>query len=118
NPTADTPGKPGIRCKNSICTLESAPRRLSSLQEAKCMAGGKATKATSPLSSEQVQQLERLLPEVGGVQASTIHSDVHWFLPHLGLGDHYFNTTPLPLIAQHVASLVASRILNRSRGGE
>jgi glutamate dehydrogenase len=75
-------------------------------------------KNTSPLTQDQVQEIERLLVAMGEFQASTIRKELEWFLSGLGLHEHYFLTTPLPVIAQHVASLKASRILHRTRGGQ
>jgi glutamate dehydrogenase len=75
-------------------------------------------KNASPLTQDQVHEIERLLLEMGEFQASTIRSELEWFLSDLGLHEHYFLTTPLTVIAQHVASLKASRILHRTRGGQ
>ncbi len=74
------------------------------------------SRTTCPLTQAQVDELERLLLEMGEFEPSGIHAELDWFLHQLGLHRHYFEIMPLPLIAQHVAALKASRILNRSRG--
>ena len=39
-----------------------------------------------------------------------------WFYGELGLDAHYFATTPLQLIAHHIQSLYAAKILARTSG--
>ncbi len=70
----------------------------------------------SPLSPSQYSEIENLLLEMGEFQPRTIREELEWFVHGMGLNPHYFQRTPLPLIAHHVAALKASRILNRERG--
>lgn len=73
---------------------------------------------SGPLSPVQVREIHRLLTEMKEFSAETIEAEVKRFLYDLQLPEHYFQTTPIPSIAEHIAALKAARILSRARSDQ
>ena len=68
------------------------------------------------LGIEEIEQVHQLLEAEGSLSAEAIVSELVWFYRDLGLDAHYFHTTPRPLIARHILSLYAAKILARTSG--
>lgn len=65
---------------------------------------------------DEVAEVYRSLEAERIFTSETILAELRWFYDELGLGAHYFATTPLPLIANHMKSLYAAKILARASG--
>ena len=65
---------------------------------------------------EVVEAVHGLLAEDGALSPEAIAAEVCWFFSDLGLDAHYFHTTPRVLIARHILSLYAAKVLARTSG--
>jgi glutamate dehydrogenase len=65
---------------------------------------------------EEVTEVYRLLEGEHVFTGETLLQEMHWFYSELGLGPHYFAVTPRTLIASHIKSLYAAKVLARASG--
>jgi glutamate dehydrogenase len=67
--------------------------------------------AHSPLSEEQLAQLEKIILEKGEYSPETVREELDWFCSRLGMNEYYFRTTPLATMANHIQAVKAAEII-------
>ncbi|MBN1901673.1 hypothetical protein JW926_10160, partial [Candidatus Sumerlaeota bacterium] len=63
------------------------------------------------LKEEDIRKVENLLVKRGNLTKEAIHKKINRFFGSLGIGEYYFQTTPIPVIARHIESLRAAEII-------
>lgn len=72
----------------------------------------------APLNAEQIEQLTNMVAGLGNYTPEYASLSVDWFCHVLGMGNYYFETTPVNRMAGHLASIMAAEIMTRIRGGD
>jgi glutamate dehydrogenase len=70
----------------------------------------------SPLSVEDLSDIQRFLSETGVFTDKTILDQITWFVRDLGIDDYYFRTRPVEEIARQILALGASELVSRHGG--
>ena len=70
----------------------------------------------SRLRLDDLVEIHQLLSGQSAFTDETLVRELQWFFNELGLNRYYFRTTPRELIARHIESLYAAKILARSSG--
>ncbi|MBK04146.1 MAG: hypothetical protein CL920_34170 [Deltaproteobacteria bacterium] len=70
----------------------------------------------SGASIEQIQKVYTLIHQEDTFTDTIILREIEWFFHGLGLDQYYFDTTPASLIAKHIQSLYAAKILDQASG--
>lgn len=63
------------------------------------------------LSENDIRKVEKLLVKRGNFTLDMIRNEINRFFGRLGIGEYYFQTTPVPVIARHIESLRAAEII-------
>jgi glutamate dehydrogenase len=63
------------------------------------------------LDEEDIRKVEKLLIKRGNFTREAIQKKINGFFGKLGIGEYYFQTTPIPVIARHMESLRAAEII-------
>jgi glutamate dehydrogenase len=66
----------------------------------------------------QIEGVYRHLEQDGSYRPQTLLTEIGWFYRELGLDHYYFRITSPELIAEHIQSLFAARVLARNRRKE
>eukprot|EP00744_Colponema_vietnamica_P000547 GILI01000975.1.p1 GENE.GILI01000975.1~~GILI01000975.1.p1 ORF type:complete len:1068 (-),score=387.39 GILI01000975.1:8-3133(-) len=78
---------------------------------------GKTVALTTKFAA-QVDEVKKILTNEGSLNAVKLEQEVNWFYDHLGLHEFYFQTTTPDVIAKHILSIEAAKILAESSGNE
>ncbi len=65
---------------------------------------------------EDIQEVYCSIFQEGSFTPDLILREVRWFYTELGLDEYYFRRTPISLVAKHIQSLYASKILDKIGG--
>ena len=65
---------------------------------------------------EHVREVYHLIQQDGSFTEDVIIREIDWFYNDLGVDNYYFTTTSRPLIARHIQSLYAAKILAQTSG--
>jgi hypothetical protein len=57
------------------------------------------------LQEKDIMEVERLVLGRGNFTRDIVQNEISWFFGKLGIGEYYFQTTPIPIIARHIESL-------------
>ncbi len=68
------------------------------------------------LSVENIKEIENLILKRGNFNEEKVRSGIYNFCCKLGLHPHYFKTTPISAIADHIESILAAEIVAINRG--
>lgn len=63
------------------------------------------------LQEKDIMEVEHLVLERGNFTRDIVQNEISWFFGKLGIGEYYFQTTPIPIIARHIESLRAAEII-------
>ncbi len=77
---------------------------------------GIAEQANKPV--EHIREVYETILAEDVFTPNTLLEEIDWFYNKLGLDNYYFQTTPRPMIASHIQSLYAGKILSQNSGGE
>ena len=72
--------------------------------------------SASPLSQEDLEEIEQFLTSSGVFTLETVRSQIAWFVRDLGIDNYYFLTTPVRDIARQILSLGTSELVARHGG--
>lgn len=65
---------------------------------------------------EHIREVYQTIVNDDVFNPSTVLAEVEWFYNKLGLDNYYFQTTPRSIVASHIKSLYAGKILSQSSG--
>lgn len=67
--------------------------------------------AKSFLTIEQLRKVENIIVSHGHYSKQAVREELEWYCSKLGMPDYYFQTTPLPTIANHIEAVLAAEIM-------
>eukprot|EP01113_Clastostelium_recurvatum_P036530 TRINITY_DN521_c0_g2_i3.p1 TRINITY_DN521_c0_g2~~TRINITY_DN521_c0_g2_i3.p1 ORF type:complete len:1046 (+),score=339.58 TRINITY_DN521_c0_g2_i3:67-3138(+) len=65
---------------------------------------------------DQMEQVKGILHGEKLIESSRVEAEVNWFFSRLGLDSDYFRTTPAPIVAKHILSLYAAKMVSHATG--